>query len=107
MHFNGPAFSWTHAEPHEAVLDFYDNHLKPWKRRWRCKKCGSNVASYNSRTEKWSVWGAEMARDEFGSIRSWEVAKPSAHIFYGTRMLNVNDDLPKWEGYEGTSRRLD
>lgn len=28
-------------------------------------------------------------------------------MFYNTRMLDVNDGLPKWEGYAGGSRRLD
>lgn len=53
------------------------------------------------------MWGAQMARDELGSIKSWDVVKPTAHIFYGTRMLDVNDGLGKWEAYEDKSRKLE
>lgn len=47
-----------------------------------------------------------MKRDEGGKIERWELVKPSAHIFYGTRMLDIKDDLGKWEGYEGKSDRI-
>ncbi|TCD69320.1 hypothetical protein EIP91_008076 [Steccherinum ochraceum] len=56
-----------------------------------------------------NVWGAQLPRDEVeGRIRRevWEVVKPTAHIFYGTRMLDVRDGLGKWEGYEGVSEKI-
>jgi hypothetical protein len=36
----------------------------------------------------------------------WEIVKPDAHIFYGTRMLDINDEMGKWEGYKDVSKRL-
>ncbi|OJA09790.1 hypothetical protein AZE42_08084 [Rhizopogon vesiculosus] len=106
MHFDAVAFTWTHSEPHEYQLDFYDNPLKPYKRRFRCKTCGVGIASYNSQTQRFSVWGATLDRNQEGKIVGWDVAKPTAHIFYGTRLLDVNDNLSKWDGYESKSERL-
>lgn len=44
--------------------------------------------------------------DGEGSIVGWEWAKPTDHQFYGTRMLDINDDLEKWEGYANKSKRI-
>ncbi|KAF7785197.1 hypothetical protein Agabi119p4_1362 [Agaricus bisporus var. burnettii] len=40
-------------------------------------------------------------------IKDFDKIKPTAHIFYKTRMLDVPDGLPKWDGYENQSNRLD
>jgi hypothetical protein len=103
MHFNESAFEWTHENPQESYLDSYINPQKPWKKRWRCKTCGSNVSSYNSKTSKWSVWGCQLDRDGDGKIKHWDIIRPTAHIFYGSRVMDVGDDLGKWEAYEGKS----
>ena len=108
MHFKASDFDWSHAQPHDSKLDFYSIPSKPHKTRARCKVCGATVASYNSDTKCWSVWGAHMQRNADGAIEPsiWGIVKPTAHMFYGTRMLNVNDDLGKWEGYENRSSRI-
>ncbi|KAI0653915.1 Mss4-like protein [Cubamyces menziesii] len=106
VHFPSSAFRWTHPEPHEDLLDSYVIPSKPWKTRFRCKSCGACVMSANSKADKCSVWGAHLARDEAGKILHWDIVKPTAHIFYGTRLLDVDDGLGKWEGYEGASARL-
>jgi hypothetical protein len=41
-----------------------------------------------------------------GKIIGWDLIKPTAHQFYGTRVIDVNDGLSKWEGYEGTSTQI-
>ncbi|TFK79774.1 hypothetical protein K466DRAFT_667975 [Polyporus arcularius HHB13444] len=107
IHFPASAFMWTHPAPHEDRLDSYVVTGKPWKTRWRCKSCGACVVSANSKTENRSVWGAHLARDEAGKILDWKSVQPTAHIFYDTRMLDVNDDLGKWTGYENNSTRLE
>lgn len=33
--------------------------------------------------------------------------KPTSHTYYGTRMADVEDKLPKWEGVPKDSQRLD
>ncbi len=107
VHFPASAFSWLQSEPADVVADTYQVQSKPWKRRWRCKTCGSNVTSENSKTQRWSIWGATLDRDSNGRIIGWEALKPTSHMFYGTRMVDVADDLGKWEGYENQSQRLD
>ncbi|KAJ3935671.1 MAG: Mss4-like protein [Lentinula lateritia] len=106
IHFPAAAFNWTHAEPREAALDVYSVANKPWKNRFRCKGCGACVASYSTTKFKYSVWAGQLERDEEGKIRNWDLIKPTAHMFYATRMLDFNDGLPKWEGYEGQSKRI-
>jgi len=105
MHFEKSAFKWTHEEPHESYMDAYSNPESRWKTRWRCKTCGSNVSSYNSKTSEWSVWGCQLDRDNDGKIKNWDIVKPTAHIFYGSRVLDVGDGLGKWEGYANSSVR--
>ena len=65
------------------------------------------MASTNSKTGHSSVWGAHLTRDEAGKILEWESVKPTAHIFYETRMVDVKDDLGKWTAYENSSMRLE
>ncbi|KAJ7116823.1 Mss4-like protein [Mycena crocata] len=106
IHFHSSAFAWTHPEPHDTALETYVTEGKPWKTRFRCKKCGSCVGSYNKQTENWSVWGAQLDRDEAGATKNWDGIKPTAHIFYGTAMVQCADELGKWEGYEDKSKRI-
>ncbi|KAF5341103.1 hypothetical protein D9611_005944 [Ephemerocybe angulata] len=106
IHWEPTAFSWTHSATPEDVLDFYHVAHKPWKKRYRCKTCGVAIANENTKTGKWSVWGAQLDRDEHARIRNWDVVKPTAHWFYETRMLDVDDALGKWAGYENESERL-
>ncbi|KAL0951845.1 hypothetical protein HGRIS_008506 [Hohenbuehelia grisea] len=107
IHFESSAFSWDDKPTCASSLESFEVTTKPWKQRWRCKNCGTNVASHNSKTNRWSIWGATLDRDDDGKILDWDALKPTSHMFYGTRMLDVQDDLPKWDGYENKSKRLD
>ncbi len=100
IHFQGSSFAWTH----NAAMDVY--HRKPGQDRYRCANCGTVVACYNAESNEWSVYGGQIERDEAGKIKHWELLKPTAHIFYDTRMLDVLDDLGKWDGYENSSNRI-
>ncbi|KAK7063887.1 Mss4-like protein [Favolaschia claudopus] len=106
IHFPAPAFTWTHLEPHTAALDSYVTDGKPWKTRYRCKRCGVCVASHNTQTDNVSVWGVHLERDENGVTKDLDSIKPTAHTFYATRILDVGDNLGKWEGLEGSSTRM-
>ncbi|KAJ7292927.1 Mss4-like protein [Mycena rebaudengoi] len=106
IHVASEVFSWTHSEPHDAALDSYVTEGKTYKTRYRCKRCGCCVSSYNSNTEHWSVFGPQLERVEGGEIKNLDIVKPTAHIFYGTRLVDVADELGKWEGYEETSSRI-
>lgn len=105
-HFPASRFRWTHPEPQKDALDFYAVSAKPWKVRWRCRKCGATVATHNTKLDKWSVYGAQLQRDDSGKITGWDTIKPTAHIFYETRLVDVQDELGKWTGYENESTRL-
>ncbi|KAF9454392.1 hypothetical protein P691DRAFT_692565 [Macrolepiota fuliginosa MF-IS2] len=106
IHFPAPAFKWVHGS--DSVLDSYAVEAKPWKKRWRCKTCGACVASFHEKGNRWSMWGSQLDRDEEGKVKAdmWEDLKPTVHIFYETRLLDVKDGLPKWSGYAGSSERL-
>lgn len=73
---------------------------------YRCKKCRSCAATQMSDTQNWALRGTQLERDADGKIINWEGVKPTSHIFYDTRVVDVADDLPKWEGYQGRSTRL-
>jgi len=31
---------------------------------------------------------------------------PTCHIFYASRVIDINDDLPKWSGHKNQSERV-
>ncbi|KAI0050613.1 hypothetical protein FA95DRAFT_1555532 [Auriscalpium vulgare] len=84
----------------------FQNPAKPHKTRFRCADCGGQVVSRNLDTQAVSVWGAQLQRGADGRIERWAEVRPTAHIFYDTRMLDVDDGLGKWDGYEGRSQRI-
>lgn len=43
---------------------------------------------------------------EGGGLIGWDWAKPTDHIFYGTRIMDIDDDLDKWEGFANQSERV-
>lgn len=112
-HISPHVFSWS--LPQSTISDLAEVFtIIGVKHRYRCKTCGTNVASFNEAKNKWSVWTSTLDRapntesgGELGTITGWEWARPTDHIFYGTRMLDVPDGLPKWEGYAGQSAQID
>ncbi|KAH6916716.1 Mss4-like protein [Coprinopsis sp. MPI-PUGE-AT-0042] len=105
-HWEADQFKWTHSESPEDQLQSYSVANKPWKKCYRCKDCGSQIVSYNSKTGRWSTWGAQFDRDDNAKIKNWDVVKPNAHIFYETRVLDIEDGLGKWAGYADESQKL-
>ena len=108
IHFKETDFAWTWPLTGPNRVDYYEDplNLKQNKRRFRCNQCGAPVATFHPRMAQYSVWGASLERGPDGEILEWERVKPSAHQFYGTRMLDVKDELGKWEGYEGKSEKI-
>ena len=47
-----------------------------------------------------------LERDKEGKIIGWDDLQPTAHIFYGTRILDINDSLSKWDGYKDRSVQI-
>jgi len=104
LHYADAEFSWA-PNVSDETYDRFTLPDKPWKSRLRCKACGVGVASYNIKNDRWSVWAPHLERDEEGKIKQIDVVKPTGHIFYETRLLDINDSLGKWVGYEYLSDR--
>ena len=87
-------------------LRFYNSELRSIGRtlpcKVRCGECGTPIAD-DGRT----MWLAFPTLFDFGSPRVVPAAfKPTCHIFYGSRVVDVDDGLPKWSGHKGSSMLL-
>ena len=68
----------------------------------RCRRCGTLIADEGRR-----MWLAFPTLFDFGDpARVPPVFLPSCHIFYGFRVLDVDDALPKWSGHKNKSPLL-
>ena len=43
----------------------------------------------------------------FGDAGVPDTFKPTAHVFYGSRVLDMIDGVPKWSGIDGKSDEID
>ncbi|NNL84733.1 MAG: GFA family protein [Myxococcales bacterium] len=89
-----------------SELRFYNSDQNVQERRAPCKvscrSCGTLLAD-----EGRNMWLAFPTLFEFGAPpRVPEAFKPTCHIFYGSRVVSVADDLPKWSGHKDVSRLL-
>ena len=87
-------------------LHFYNNERGRPARVLPCKiscgRCGTPVADEGRR-----MWLAFPALFGFGSRADIPQAfRPSCHIFYAMRVVDVGDDLPKWSGHKNQSRPM-
>ena len=68
-----------------------------------CRACGTLIADEGRR-----MWLAFPSLFDFGIPSKPPPAfAPTCHIFYGARVVDMNDRLPKWAGHKGKSARLD
>ncbi|KAH8799228.1 Mss4-like protein [Flagelloscypha sp. PMI_526] len=119
VHYPASAFSFLPPEVSDSALITEENgenktsHLdtyswgNPPGKRYRCKKCGFAFVDICVENDDACIWGTHLDREKpGGKVIGWDVVKPSSHIFYDTAVVKVDDDLPKWEGFPGTSKRL-
>ncbi len=67
-----------------------------------CSRCDTLIADEGRR-----MWLAFPTLFDFGTPpRVPPVFLPTCHIFYGSRMLDVRDELPKWSGHKDRSTLL-
>lgn len=67
-----------------------------------CRQCGTPIADEGRR-----MWLAFPPLFDFGSGSEMpESFKPTCHLFYGQRVIDVCDNLPKWAGHKNLSTRL-
>ncbi len=84
-------------------LDFYNSERNMHERILPCKVscalCGTPVAD-----EGRNMWLAFPSLFDFGiTPKIPEIFKATCHIFYSMRMIDLNDDLPKWSGHKNKS----
>ncbi|MBW1749068.1 MAG: hypothetical protein JRJ34_12020 [Deltaproteobacteria bacterium] len=61
--------------------------------------CGTLIAD-----EGRNMWLAFPSLFNFGGVSKVPAKfKPTCHIFYGMRVIDINDDLPKWSGHKNHS----
>ena len=54
------------------------------------------------------MWLAFPTLFEFGAKGEIpEAFRPTCHIFYGQRVVDVDDGLPKWSGHKNASDKID
>ncbi len=64
--------------------------------------CGTLIAD-----EGRNMWLAFPSLFDFGTSPQVPKAfRPTCHIFYGMRVMNIADDLPKWSGHKNQSTLL-
>ena len=87
-------------------LNFYNSELNKEERILPCKvscaMCGTPIADEGRR-----MWLAFPTLFNFSArLQVTEAFKPTCHIFYGMRMIDMNDVLPKWSGHKNVSTLL-
>ncbi len=87
-------------------LRFYNSALNRSERLLPCKVacavCGTLVAD-----EGRNMWLAFPTLFDFGlPPRVPEAFRPTCHIFYAMRVVEIADGLPKWSGHKGESTLL-
>lgn len=87
-------------------LGFYNSEQNRPERilpcKVRCGKCGTPIADEGRR-----MWLAFPSLFNFGHpAKVPESFKPTCHLFYGSRVVEPQDDLPKWSGHKNHSQLL-
>jgi hypothetical protein len=87
-------------------LRFFSGALGRCERSLPCKVscalCGTPIAD-----EGRNMWLAFPTLFDFGQPpRVPDAFKPTCHIFYGMRVMDVIDGLPKWSGHKDRSALL-
>ena len=86
-----------------ARLRFYNSERRQSARILPCKVscagCGTLIAD-----EGRKMWLAFPPLFDFGRPPQVPASfMPTCHIFYGTRVMDMHDDLPKWSGHKNKS----
>ena len=87
-------------------LRFFNGNLNKAERILPCKVscglCGAHIAD-----EGRTMWLAFPSLFDFGTPPNVPAAfRPTCHIFYAARVLDMHDGLPKWAGHREQSARL-
>jgi len=101
-------FHKHHVRFHAGLDDlrFFDSSLNRQGRALPCKVscafCGAHIAD-----EGRTMWLAFPSLFDFGMPPLVPAAfRPTCHIFYASRVFDMDDGLPKWAGHKNRSVRL-
>jgi hypothetical protein len=88
-------------------LNFYNNELNKHERILPCKVscalCGTLIAD-----EGRKMWLAFPSLFNFGDVSKVpQKFKTTCHIFYGMRVIDIYDDLPKWFCHKNQRPKFD
>jgi len=87
-------------------LVFYNSERNTQKRILPCKiscaLCGTHIADEGR--NMWLAFPSLFDFSDFPEVPS--KFRPTCHIFYGTRVMDVDDALPKWSGHKNQSNLL-
>ena len=87
-------------------LNFYNSELNKHERILPCKVscalCGTLIAD-----EGRKMWLAFPSLFNFVDVSKVPMKfKPTCHIFYAMRVIDINDDLAKWSGHKNHSELI-
>ena len=77
-------------EGHDALVAF--QHPTKRMKRYFCANCGETV--FNSNAMDWRIVSQLLIRKCYGGELP-EPLRPTKHFFYGRRIVDIHDDLPK------------
>jgi len=88
------------------ALRFYNSELDRCERalpcKVRCARCGTLIADEGRR-----MWLAFPSLFDFGTFpKVPDTFRPTCHIFYAARVIDMDDGLPKWSGHKNESTLL-
>lgn len=75
----------------ECSLRIYQ-HPNLNMKKYFCANCGDVV--FNSNAMDWRVFSQLLLKKSYGGVLP-EQLRPKSHFFYGSRIIDVDDDLPK------------
>jgi hypothetical protein len=101
-------FNKNHVRITEGAknLLYYNSELNKYERILPCKLscsfCGTLIAD-----EGRNMWLAFPTLFDFGTPPNVpNKFKPTCHVFYTQRVIDINDHLPKWSGHKNKSMQL-
>ena len=113
---------WLHGAPMQWAAIFHKRHVRMTRGiehlrfysaaldgaervapcKVSCVRCGTPIADEGRR-----MWLAFPTLFDFAEAAAFpEAFRPTCHIFYGQRVVDVADGLPKWSGHKNASERI-
>ncbi|KAJ3035982.1 hypothetical protein HDV00_003276 [Rhizophlyctis rosea] len=110
---SGLVHIYTGFDPKEVTITSGADHIDSYKStpsvvRYRCKTCGSPIGGELSTPEMKfrDICPTTLDRDANERVQWPEEWKPTEHIFYPSRMVDVKDGLPKYRRFSFDSETV-